>query len=80
MFMFHSWCAQFIRPVTCRLFQLSCVSLRFVFFFCQVRLLREMKGPLTEHMEHISAGDHVTQIGSLVHELVLDYSLPPPTL
>ena len=47
------------------------------FFFCQVRLLRDMKGPLTEHMEHISAGDHVTQIGSLVHELVLDYSPPP---
>lgn len=49
-----------------RLFQLNRrVSLRFV-FYRQVRVLHEMKRPLTEHMKHIGASDHVTQIGSLV--------------
>lgn len=63
---FHFWCARFIRPVPWRLFQLNRrVSLRFV-FYRQVRVLHEMKRPLTEHMKHIGASDHVTQIGSLV--------------
>lgn len=66
---FHSCCAWFIRSCAVQIMLNESACEPAICHFHQVRLLREMKRP---HTEHSSASEHVIRIRSLVRELMRD--------